>query len=321
MKRFQNILVSLDTRHEDQPILESAAETARTDRAKLTLVDVVAPMSWMTRLLVPDHEHIQKLTADEKQQRLDELAGPLRDSGLEVETKVLRGKTSTEIVREVLRNRIDLVMRVAKGSDSRRKGTFGTTGTRLLRECPCTVQLVASAHSRPTHVLAGVDTTTDNADDAKLNEEILDLARTITNRENARLSIVHAWTIEDEQLLDGRMPHGEYELMKKSRQEHVEKLLNQFLHSHGCSTHDHHVYMLKGEAIDVIPSFAESENVDLVVIGTIGRSGAAGLLIGNTAEQILDSIQCSVAAVKPPSFVSPIKTGGYVAASKKTVTS
>lgn len=313
--------MSLDTRHEDHSILESATEIARTDQAKLTLVDVVPPMAWMTRLLVPNHEHIQQLMVDEKQQSLESMAGPLRDTGLEVETKVLSGKTSTEIIREVLRNRHDMVMRVAKGSGSRRKGTFGTTGTRLLRECPCTVHLVTSAHSKPTHVLACVDTATGNVDDAKLNEKILDLARTISNRDNARLSIVHAWTIEGEKLLDGRMPRGEYEQMKRSREEHVEKLLNQFLQPHGCSTHDAHVYMLKGNAIDVIPNFAKSENVDLVVMGTIGRSGVAGLLIGNTAEQILDSIECSVAAVKPADFVSPIKTGDYVAASKEPASS
>ncbi len=205
-----------------------------------------------------------------KSNKLDDLAGILRDRGLEVETKVLLGKTSTEIIREVLRNRHDLVMRVAKGSDSRRKGTFGTTGSRLLRECPCTVHLVTSAHSKPTHVLACVDTAIDNADGAKLNEEILDLARIVSNRHSARLSIVHAWTIDSEPLLDGRMPRGEFEQMKRSREEHDEGLLKQFLQPHGCSTHDDHVYMLKGSAMDVIPSFAKSENVDLVVMGTIG---------------------------------------------------
>ncbi|PAY16116.1 hypothetical protein CKO51_28345 [Rhodopirellula sp. SM50] len=321
MKRFRNILVSLDTRHEDQSILKLAAKVAHDDQAKLTLVDVVPPMSWMTRLLVPDHEHIEQLMKDEKQQQLDSMAGSLRDAGLKVETKVLSGKTSTEIIREVLRKRHDLVMRVSKGSDSRRKGTFGTTGWRLLRECPCTVQLVTSAHSKPTHMLACVDTATDHVDDAKLNEEILDLARTIANRDSTRLSIIHAWTIDGERLLDGRMPRGEYEQMKRSREEHVEKLFNQFLQPHGFSSNDARVSMLKGDAINVIPNFTQTENVDLVVMGTIGRSGAAGLLIGNTAEQILDSIECSVAAVKPADFVSPIKTGDYVAASQEPTSS
>ena len=46
---------------------------------------------------------------------------------------------------------------------------------------------------------------------------------------------------------------------------------------------------------------------DLVVMGTVARTGIAGLLIGNTAEAILEQVQCSVLAVKPPGFVSPVK--------------
>jgi len=46
---------------------------------------------------------------------------------------------------------------------------------------------------------------------------------------------------------------------------------------------------------------------DLVVMGTVARTGIAGWLIGNTAEAILEQLQCSVLAVKPHGFVSPVK--------------
>ena len=59
-----HILVSLDTRHEGQLILETASKIAHAYQASLTLVDVVPPMAWMTRLLMPDHEHIQQLMVD-----------------------------------------------------------------------------------------------------------------------------------------------------------------------------------------------------------------------------------------------------------------
>jgi nucleotide-binding universal stress UspA family protein len=42
-------------------------------------------------------------------------------------------------------------------------------------------------------------------------------------------------------------------------------------------------------------------------MGTVARSGTSGILIGNTAERILNSIECSVLALKPDSFVSSIK--------------
>jgi universal stress protein E len=42
-------------------------------------------------------------------------------------------------------------------------------------------------------------------------------------------------------------------------------------------------------------------------MGTIGRGGMQGIMIGNTAERLLPEIQCSLLAVKPPDFVCPIK--------------
>ena len=41
-------------------------------------------------------------------------------------------------------------------------------------------------------------------------------------------------------------------------------------------------------------------------MGTVARTGIPGLLIGNTAETILQRVDCSVLAVKPDGFVSPV---------------
>jgi len=317
MKRFSNILVATDTRLEDQSIIDEAAKLAKECDAALKIVDVVPPFPWTVRLLVNDHEHMNGLMIREKHEQLKSLAEPLRADGINVETQVLSGKSSVEIIREVLRHKHDLVMRVAKGSDSRRKGYFGTTGTRLLRECPCAVHLVApNSPSLVRHVLACIDTSTGESIDAELNEDIFDLAEAVSKRYGAKLSIAHAWTIDGEKLLEGRMPKSEYEQMKKSRQEYIEGLLGKFLQGHGCVIDDDHVHMLKGNAPSVIPEFASLEGVDLIVMGTVGRSGAVGMIIGNTAERILDSIECSVIAVKPSSFVSPIKMGDYVDVTK-----
>ena len=57
-------------------------------------------------------------------------------------------------------------------------------------------------------------------------------------------------------------------------------------------------------------SMARQLDADLVVMGTVGRTGIAGLFIGNTAEMVLEQVQCSVLAVKPPGFVSPVQVDG-----------
>ena len=57
----------------------------------------------------------------------------------------------------------------------------------------------------------------------------------------------------------------------------------------------------------VVSEFSQGLGADLVVMGTVARTGIAGLFIGNTAEAILDQLACSVLAVKPSGFVTPVK--------------
>ena len=42
-------------------------------------------------------------------------------------------------------------------------------------------------------------------------------------------------------------------------------------------------------------------------MGTVGRTGIRGLFIGNTAEAILNQVKCSVLAVKPSGFETPVR--------------
>ena len=56
--------------------------------------------------------------------------------------------------------------------------------------------------------------------------------------------------------------------------------------------------------------FVVAHGIDLVVMGTVGRSGISGMLIGNTAERVLRKLPCSVLAVKPEGFVSPVRLDG-----------
>jgi nucleotide-binding universal stress UspA family protein len=65
--------------------------------------------------------------------------------------------------------------------------------------------------------------------------------------------------------------------------------------------------MLKGEPGHLIPKLAAKLEVGLIVMGTVSRTGVAGLFIGNTAERILRQVGCSVLTVKPDGFVTPVR--------------
>ena len=65
-------------------------------------------------------------------------------------------------------------------------------------------------------------------------------------------------------------------------------------------------HLKQGLAGKVIPATVAELKADLVVMGTLARTGVPGLFIGNTAESILEQLHCSVLAIKPPGFVSPV---------------
>jgi len=66
------------------------------------------------------------------------------------------------------------------------------------------------------------------------------------------------------------------------------------------------LHLTKGPARHTIPLKARELDVDLMIMGTVARTGIPGFFIGNTAESILSQIDCSVLTIKPPGFVSPV---------------
>ena len=55
------------------------------------------------------------------------------------------------------------------------------------------------------------------------------------------------------------------------------------------------------------PAVASRERIDFVVMGTVCWTGVPGFLTGNSAENVLQQVDCSVLAIKPKGFVSPVK--------------
>lgn len=308
MKPFKNILVATDTRLDKHPIVDEAVVLARRSGGALMLVDVVPVFSWVVRMTLPNHNEIRDSLVREKQEQLEMLAEPIRKQGVHVETQVLIGRTSVEIIRQVLRGNHDLVLRVAKGKDSQRKGSFGTTGVRLLRECPCAVWLVVPAQSRQyKHVMACIDTLSEESVDDELNDKVYESALLASQYYGSKLSVVQAWRVFGEEFLLTRTSQKDFLRLLNDVQERFTKLLDAFLQKHGTNVQAKNVHMLKGSTDYILPTFIYEQRVDLVVMGTVARRGAAGWVIGNTAEQMLDRIECSLLALKTDSFECPIQ--------------
>lgn len=308
MKQFKKLLVATDTRLAKHFVVDEGARIARQNQSALTIVDVVPEASWIANLVTSDLKTMRELYLRTAEEKLQMLAAPLRSEGLEVETKVLSGKTSVEVVREVLREKHDLVMAVAKGKNSKRKSFFGYTAMGLLRNCPSAVWLMPQEpNSQIKHVLGCVDVSSDQRIDAELNDKIMETAAAISQLHQARLSVLHAWRMPNEALLNSRLSPDDVAAYVREHGAWIAVQFDKLLQKHGTSIESEDANLCEDRPATAIAEFTAAQAVDLVVMGTLARAGLAGILLGNTAEQILDFIECSVLALKPYDFKSSIK--------------
>jgi universal stress protein E len=162
---------------------------------------------------------------------------------------------------------------------------------------------------RYSKILAAVDPVP-NEEINILNHKILELAIALTLREQSELHIVNAWTLVGEDYFRGgeiKVPKAAIDKMENDARLAAERSLNELLRPYELSKLHAKVHLLKGPAPQVIAQLAAEEQVELMVMGSIGRSGIDGVLIGNTAEQVLSKVYCSVLALKPDGFITPIR--------------
>jgi universal stress protein E len=312
MKHFKNILLVLQGHTESPVAFQRAVSLARVNNALLTVISVAgeeAPAYVSIPLL--QSRYLKELVLQEELEWLETVASPLRDEGIQIVTSALIGTPFIEIIQLVLRNGHDLVMISGKHGDSLRDTVFGSTAMHLIRKCPCPVWVVnPSERGRYRRIVAAVDPLPREPARDSLNKKIVELAVPLAEAERAELHFVHAWSLYGEALLRGgraNLPadevdkiHTETEQLHRS---HLERLLQQY----PIERVRHRVHLIKGEAGQVIPQLADSVHADLILMGTVARTGIPGFLIGNTAEEVLHQVRCAVLTVKPEGFVTPVK--------------
>ena len=310
MKRFKKILLVHDSGESGQSTLSRAIDLARRNQASLTVIQVIGQIPRDYRMLVTSvsSEEIMKLASKEHTLLLEKEVAHFPETS-RIMCKVVVGREFIEIVKEVLRNKHDLVIKTARGMGGTLGMLFGSTAMHLLRKCPCPVWLIKPYQDQGFHrIMAAVDVEPTRAETRELNHEILELATSLAKMEHSDLHIVHTWKKPDLGYLTAELDYIDHDdisiLYNEAKNLHI-KWLNEFLERY--NDQQYQVHIEEGSAGSTISEFAKQQQVDLIVMGTICRTGIPGFFIGNTAEKILNRIDCSVLAVKPENFISPVK--------------
>ena len=318
MKRFKNILYVVEEGEAQlSHSIERVVALAEDNQAELKVMSVVERPQlgfYGEVLLRGDYEdRIRQRELD----RLEQVVAAHRER-VGICLVVQFGTAFIEAIRDVLRNGRDLVVKTV-GQGGAHAFLFGATDQHLLRKCPCPVWLLqAENHLKCKRVLAAIDFDPwdEEIEPGELNTLILELASSLALSDLADLHIAHAWQPVTDRVIrffGSELAQDDVEKsVEREQRAHMERLqelrasLRGAVGDKGYEYLAPRIHLRKGDPRLVIPALADEFDIDLVVMGTVSRTGIPGFLIGNTAEVILNNLDCAVLAVKPSGFVSPV---------------
>jgi nucleotide-binding universal stress UspA family protein len=324
MNAFKKIVVAIDVTSAEHRALEEVRAIATGDERSpvgIVLVHVVEPAPWYSRFM-PRAQEIESAQKTGAEQVLAELAAGLADARRTVTTRVVVGKPAIEVVREVIRAGADLLAVDAASGD---RTALSPMAFQVVRTAPCPVWIVrerrAPKGSGTRAVLAPVDPAAAEDEEDPLNlkvrsepgreqldDAILEMAAAFAREWRTNLHVLHAWSVPGEDLLRGEVMLSAQqveEYVHAAEQAHRTALNGLLARNPGITPHPS-VHLIKGSPTSAILDEAATLRPDLIVMGTVVRTGLPGFLMGNTAETVIRHAACSLVALKPKGFVSPV---------------
>lgn len=308
MEGFRNILVATDFSPAAEAALRQGVWLARVSGARLTLVHALPDLRKLVHyasaqakldLLYGEGQQFEREVRRPSDARLKETIAALNAPDLTIHYETLIGDPAVEVIHAVQQEGYDLVLVGTRGRSLWERFFVGSTAKRLIRKCPSAVWIVKPEHSGPPAAILAL------TDFSEVSRRALLAAAWVAQRAQAALHLLHVIDASDvpEDLVE-KLPQGAS--LREEIREEARQRLEQFVAGLPIPASQIRSHLSWGTPWKEIARLAQHERIDLIALGTVGRSGVAGILLGNTAEKVLDTCDCSVLTVKPEGFVSPI---------------
>lgn len=307
MKQFRKMLFVSNGLSNDVAALQQAIRLAAGNRASLDIMLNCPPFNAQLKEYQSSYEDFLR---GEMQKVVDKVFASLSlQEKMIIPIDIEWGTTPhIHIIQRVIRFSYDLVIKDVEQSEN--KG-FKALDMSLLRKCPCEVFLCRpSVAVKPLHIAVAIDPSDEDVPAHELAVRLLQLADELKASYQGKISIVSCWDLALENFLRRSafvdLSNDQIDEMVLQESNNHYQLLNGLIHE-AVMQEAPKIYHLQGAPIELIPAFIDDEKVDILVMGTVARTGLAGFIMGNTAENILQKISCSLWAMKPNGFVSPVK--------------
>jgi nucleotide-binding universal stress UspA family protein len=296
MDKFRKLFVAIDFSPNSDEALRQAHDRALSTGAQLAVCHIV-PNELRSNLLFPDISRItalkfpleMKQIAEAAAARVAEITG--RTEG-EFELIVDDGTPQALILNRAEEWLADLIIVGSHGQTSAADALLGSVTDRVIRHAHCPV-LIVRPGKRTGRIIAGTD----------FSDPVLPALRAAgdeAERTGAELTVVHSldmvWSLAAYPALAfGGAPFNisaeqikELELVATQRLEESLKQLNV----------SGDTLVTTGPAGRALIDIASERKADLIVVGTIGRTGLRRALLGSVAETVAKGAPCSVLIIR-----------------------
>jgi len=265
--------------------LDRAAQLARQWNCELLVVHAVDPADvWRQERLDRDQPSWRRAeqwqAKGEKRLRQD-----LQEEGIAASIQVTEGAPATVVLETAARTGASLIITGISRDEPTAYLRLGGTVERLVREALAPVLTVRRRVRRPyRHVLIGSDFSPASRGA---------LLTAVQWFSDARLTLFHGYYVPGGLFDGGPVADDSWRSAAKRQGE-------QFVLESGIGEHSAQALQIlieRGQPETLLPDYVDSQEVDLVVLGTHGRGGLAKALLGSTAQKLLCSLECDTMIV------------------------
>jgi nucleotide-binding universal stress UspA family protein len=301
---FKNVLLDLGASVDGQ-LVAHVAEFCERAGAKLTILNVFEePSKSASTYFSFHHKDLHEIVVENYESRVvEEIAKNSIDLS-KIRREIRWGKDFIETIKLVITDKYDLVI----SASQELSGAPDSTAMHLMRKCPCPVWIHRGDLWRgAVRILAAINTSDPSEENQKLNQKIIDHSTRLTEILRGHLHIVTCWSGYLETVLASPR-FSEKERVEYLEYEHqqTEKEFESLLAASNLMDRVKRKVLYGNPAV-IIPQYAAEQKMDIVVMGSVARAGIPGLLVGNTAEKIVSTLDNSILAIKPDGFESPVK--------------
>lgn len=293
---IRHIVAATDFSEPSRLGLAWAAAAARAHGVRLHVVHVVTPPMPVADFAAPPLTMDRELR-EAARRRLDELLAEDLFADVEAET-VLRDGTPAQSLLDVASEvGAGLIVVGTRGLTGFRHLLLGSTAERIVQRSEVPVLSVHPEDPRPDRSPRTVLVPTDFSRDA---EAALDAAGACMalSEETTRVVLLHVYHVPAEYRSYG--PNSTFARLSADLETRLRERLEELAEPLRREGRTVDVECVHGIPAEVIVRQAEESDVELIAMGTHGRSGMAHLLLGSTAERVVQHAKCPVLTVRRP---------------------